>query len=84
MKPEQVAARLEAWATDAEYNRKTLPGAAENLLEAAATIRRLVEALEWISDLPGEINPSNYDHDDVCELNRQFCYAITSAAAAIK
>jgi hypothetical protein len=43
----------------------------------------LVEALEEIANLHGEINPSNYDHDGACELNRQFCYAITLAAAAL-
>jgi len=46
-------------------------------------VQTLVDALEEISDLHGEINPSNYDHDDACELNRQFCYAITTAAAAL-
>lgn len=46
-------------------------------------VQKLVEALEEIADLHGEINPSNYDHDDACELNRQFCYAVTTAAAAL-
>ena len=41
------------------------------------------EALREIENLPGEINPSNYDHDDVCELNRQFCYAVTIARKAL-
>lgn len=50
---------------------------------AQPEVKGLVEALEEISDLHGEINPSNYDHDDACELNRQFCYAITTAAAAL-
>lgn len=40
-------------------------------------------ALREISELEGEINPSNYDNDDACELNRQFCYAIVTAAAAL-
>lgn len=44
---------------------------------------RLREALEEIMGLPGEINPSNYDHDDVCELNRQFCYGYAIARAAL-
>lgn len=48
-----------------------------------AEIERLRSALREISDLTGEINPSNYDHDDACELNRQFCYAITVADAAL-
>jgi len=48
-----------------------------------AEIERLREALEEIMGLPGEINPSNYDHDDVCELNRQFCYGYAIARAAL-
>lgn len=46
-------------------------------------VERLREALREIMELPGEINPSNYDHDDVCELNRQFCYAYETAKAAL-
>lgn len=46
--------------------------------------RKLREALKEISELHGEINPSNYDHDDACELNRQFCYALTVADLALK
>lgn len=50
----------------------------------AAREADLVGALREISDLHGEINPSNYDHDDACELNRQFVYAITIADAALQ
>ena len=53
------------------------------LTRADASADGLREALEEISNLPGEINPSNYDHDDACELNRQFCYAITLAADTV-
>lgn len=28
-----------------------------------------IEALRWACDTLQEINPSNYDHDDVCDLN---------------
>lgn len=45
---------------------------------------RLREALGEIEGLHGEINPSNYDYDDACELNRQFCYAIITAHTALK
>lgn len=27
------------------------------------------ECLQWVFDTLQEINPSNYDHDDVCSLN---------------
>ena len=48
-----------------------------------AEVARLREVVGEIRDLPGEINPSNYDHDDACELNRQFCYAISVASTAL-
>lgn len=40
-------------------------------------------AFDALTDAP-EINPSNYDHDDVCRLNREVCYAhgIMKAARA--
>jgi hypothetical protein len=53
------------------------------IAELEAEVERLREALEEIMGLPGEINPSNYDHDDVCELNRQFCYGYAIARAAL-
>ena len=46
--------------------------------------KALREVLAEISDLHGEINPCNYDNDDACELNRQFCYALTISSAALK
>lgn len=46
-------------------------------------LKALEEALAEIAALEGEINPSNYDHDDVCELNRQFCYAGSIADRAL-
>jgi len=42
-----------------------------------------VEALREIAELDGEINPSNYDHDDACYLNTQFCYTATIARATL-
>lgn len=57
---------------------------AADLIETQAReIERLREALKEIMDLPGEINPSNYDHVDVCELNRQFCLTYEIARAAL-
>jgi len=50
---------------------------------ALAENQRLRESLAEISNLPGEINPSNYDHDDVCELNRQFVYSYEIARQAL-
>ena len=60
------------------------PLEAADLIETQAReIERLRGALKEIMDLPGEINPSNYDHVDVCELNRQFCLTYEIARAAL-
>lgn len=58
--------------------------AADRITSLQQESERLREALEEIRDLPGEINPSNYDHDDACELNRQFCYSHSIAVAALR
>jgi hypothetical protein len=55
----------------------------ERVGELEAEVGRLTDALKEIDGLQGEINPSNYDHDDACELNAQFCYAQTIARAAL-
>lgn len=87
MTAEEIAAELWAMA-------QIIPG--EGIEDAinrmTTTIQRAFEEREWklrealkeISELHGEINPSNYDHDDACELNRQFCYALTVADLALK
>lgn len=80
MQPEETHP-IEAWntrASDAENTRL-----AEALRAAEEREKGLREALCEILDLPGEINPSNYDHDDACELNRQFCYGAQIARQAL-
>lgn len=65
---------------------------AESLLNAAAEITALrTERDEYkaaMKDASGivmiEINPSNYDHEDVCELNRQMIEAMSIIAAALE
>lgn len=42
----------------------------------------LREAHQSLSNAP-EINPSNYDHEAVCELNRETCYAHSVLEAAL-
>jgi hypothetical protein len=44
---------------------------------------KLRAALEEITLLPGEINHSNYDHDDVVALNNSFAEAFHIACAAL-
>lgn len=61
-----------------------LRNAAPDLIAKARRVEELEAALREIADLEGEINPSNYDHDDACELNRQFCYGIVVAHEALK
>lgn len=46
-------------------------------------IGRLRKALQDIKELPGEINPDNYDHDDVVLLNNSFCKAFEIACTAL-
>ena len=59
----------------------TLPAPNDDL---RAENGRLREALRAIMDLPGEINPANYDHNDVHVLNNSHIEAFHIAAAALK
>lgn len=89
--PEQWAVELWNRAADAADGCAT-QSFGDDAKAAALTIqrafeereRKLREALKEITELHGEINPCNYDHDDACELNRQFCYALTVADQALK
>ena len=53
-----------------------------NRIEAAeAKLAKAVEALAYIdSRICWEINPSNYDHQSVCEMNADWCEVGTLAA----
>lgn len=51
--------------------------------DAAREIDRLRAALEQIMKLEGEINPMNYDADDVSKLNNAFIDAFHIARAAL-
>jgi len=43
-----------------------------------------VEFLEWAYQTLGEINPSNYNHDDVCELNDKSVEVILAIGVRLK
>lgn len=43
-----------------------------------------VEFLEWVYHSLGEINPSNYSHDDVCELNNKSVEVILAIGVRLK
>lgn len=43
--------------------------AADTIAAQSKRIEELEEEREWIADTLVEINPSNYDHTDVCEMN---------------
>lgn len=65
----------------ANWNRRT-PGATLEATQAENV--RLREALEQIDLLdPLEINPNNYNHDDVCELNFNAAKASVIARQAL-
>lgn len=42
-----------------------------------------VDFLEWAYETLGEINPSNYGHDDVCELNDKSVEVILAIKARL-
>ena len=56
---------------------------ADKLAKAEARERVLMDRLQWAHDTLGEINVSNYDHDDVCLLNAQSVDVILGIAALI-
>jgi hypothetical protein len=51
--------------------------------EAEAKLAKAVEALKFTYSTLTEINPSNYDHDQVCEQNSASVEAILSIAAVL-
>lgn len=42
---------------------------ADRIAELEAALKRQDDVIDWIHDTLVEINPGNYDHDDVCRLN---------------
>lgn len=48
-----------------------------------ARIATLTELVEWASDTLIEINPSNYGHDDVCNLNDKSVEVILALSATL-
>lgn len=44
----------------------------------------LLELLRWVHETLWEINPSNYDHDDVCKLNAASVEAILGIAPTLE
>ena len=56
-------ARFVAWCRDG------VPALLDALAAAEARAADLTAKLKWAHDNLWEINPNNYDHDDVCKLN---------------
>lgn len=53
--------------------------------EAKVEVERLRNAMQWALDtVTIEINPSNYDHDDVCRLNAEMIEAVLGLQTALK
>ena len=50
---------------------------------AEAKLKIATEALGQIEFADGEINPSNYDHDDACALNDSFVECVLGARKAL-
>lgn len=53
--------------------RKQVEDLSSRLKDATEVINAAYDA---ISDAP-ELNPCNYDHDQVCKLNQEMCYAFS-------
>lgn len=53
------------------------------LKEMQTVAEEMAAALENIKNLEGEINPSNYDHEDVCFLNNAFIETYNIAQQAL-
>jgi len=64
---------------------KYIVHACNTLPTLQAEVERLREALEAASEaVTMELNPSNYDHDDVCLLNQQCIEAMLTIEAALQ
>ena len=81
---ETLAACIEAEARLFDDLKAAALPLADRLQALSAEVEMYRAALAEISDLPGEINPSNYDHDDACYLNTQFVDALNIATQALK
>ncbi|WCA57815.1 hypothetical protein G6M16_008925 [Agrobacterium tumefaciens] len=68
---ENAALKIDAskHAADAETVRREREVERRRAEAAEAQVKRLHELLRFAHDTLWEINPSNYDHDDVCKLN---------------
>ncbi len=71
-----------------EYRKKQMTRYAAAIEAAGVTalsreVAVLREALEAIMEVGGEINPSNYNHEDVCALNNAFVEQFQIAEAAL-
>jgi len=53
------------------------------LAEARAKLAQCREAYQILEDAP-ELNPSNYDHEQVCELNAKMVEAYLAFRAALE
>ena len=62
----------------------TLPAALDTIEAQAARIVEIEAAISWARDTLGEINVSNYNHDDVCSLNEKSVEVILGLAALTK
>lgn len=56
---------------------------ADRIAELEAKLAKAVEELQFDYDTLGEINPSNYNHDDVCNLNDKSVEVILSIKATL-
>jgi hypothetical protein len=61
-----------------------LRDAADHITALEAKLAEAREMMAWARETLVEINPSNYDHDDVCELNAKSVEVILGLDAEIR
>lgn len=70
---------------EAKANADFFVAAPDLVRDLMAEVERMREALTEIDDkVSWEINPSNYDHDDVCNMNTDWCEVGNIARAALE
>jgi len=60
---------LDVLAASGQAQEARAEAAEAQIAALTARVEGLTGALRWAHDTLWEINPSNYDHDDVCKLN---------------
>lgn len=86
MKPHQIQWDYISIALEKDENldvRDQLSVILPDIAAKDAEIAKLTDLIRWAHDTLYEINPSNYDHDEVCKLNDASVEVILGLAPAL-